>query len=114
MNICIPLNQYQRDPEFYPKPNEFNPERFSKKIGGEKAFRDRGVFLTFGDGPRFCLGMKFALMQSKAAVVEIIRKFKVSVDEKTESDLVIDPAEFMNIKKGGVWLKFKPLKLFEI
>jgi hypothetical protein len=58
--------------------------------------------------------MKFAMMQSKAAVVEVIRRFKVSVDEKTESELVIDPNEFLNIKKGGLWLKFKPAKMFEL
>lgn len=114
MNVYIPIHQYQNDAEYFPKPNEFIPERFSVENGSEKAYRDRGVFLPFGDGSRFCLGMKFAMVQSKAAVVEIIRNFKVSVDAKTERDLVIDPNEFMNIKRGGLWLKFKPVKMFKI
>lgn len=114
MNVYIPLYQYQTDPEYYPKPNEFIPERFSPENGGEKAFRDRGVFSTFGDGPRFCLGVKFAMMQSKAGLVKIIRNFKVSVNDKTESELVIDPSEFLNVKKGGLWLNFKPVKMFKM
>lgn len=114
LNIYIPLYQIQRDPEYYPMPLEFIPERFDSANGGIKAFKDRGVFLTFGDGPRFCLGMKFATMQSKAAIVEIIKNFIISVNDKTEKDLVIDPNEFMNIKRGGLWLDFKPVKVFKL
>jgi cytochrome P450 family 28 len=113
-NVYLPLHQFQHDPEYYPRPKEFIPERFDPEHGGVKAFKDRGVFLTFGDGPRFCLGMKFAMMQSKAAVLEVIKNFKISVNPKTESELVIDPNEFMNVKKGGLWLNFKPVKMFKI
>lgn len=104
----------QRDAEYYPNPLEFIPERFDEEHGGVKAYRDKGVFLTFGDGPRFCLGMKFALMQSKAAIVEVVKNFKLSVNEKTEKTLVNDPNEFMNFKIGGLWLDFKPVKMFSL
>lgn len=114
MNIYLPLYQLQRDAEFYPKPNDFIPERFAPEHGGLKAFRDKGVFLSFGDGPRLCLGMKFAVVQSKAAIVEIIRNFKITVNEKTEDPLVLDPTEFLNIKRGGLWLNFKPAKMFRL
>lgn len=114
MNVYIPLYQLQRDSEYYSKPNEFIPERFDPVHGGVKAFKDKGVFLTFGDGPRICLGMKFATMQSKAAIVEIIKNFKISVNSKTEKVLVLDPNEFMNVKKGGLWLDFKPIKMFQL
>lgn len=114
INVYLPLYQFQRDPEFYPKPNEFIPERFDAEFGGVKAFKDKGVFLTFGDGPRFCLGMKFAMFQSKAAVYEVIKNFKITVNEKTAKKLIFDPTEFMNVKKGGLWLNFKPAKMFEL
>lgn len=52
----IPLWSIQRDPEYYPNPLKFNPERFSPENGGVKKYKDMGVFLTFGDGPRICLG----------------------------------------------------------
>jgi hypothetical protein len=48
-------------------------------------------------------------MQSKAAIVEIVRKFEISVNNKTQRPLVIDETQFLNIKKGGLWLDFKPI-----
>ncbi|CAO1400894.1 unnamed protein product [Diamesa hyperborea] len=111
INIYIPTYQLQHDPEYYPDPEEFIPERFGKENGGMKAFKDKGVFLTFGDGPRICLGMKFAQMQSKAAIVGILSNFRIKVNDKTQNPLVMDPKEFLNIKQGGLWLNFIPLEI---
>lgn len=94
--------------EYYPEPEKFKPERFDPEHGGLKAFKDKGVFLPFGDGPRICLGMRFALMQSKAAIADIVRNFEIKVNNKTQRPLIIDPKEFINVKTGGVWLDFKP------
>ena len=94
-------------PEHYPDPDAFHPERFDPENGGLKSYKDKGVYLPFGDGPRICLGMRFALLQSKAAIVEIVKNFEISVNNKTAKDLVIDPQEYMNIKTGGLWLDFK-------
>lgn len=44
-----------RDPVFYENPNDFYPERFDD--GAVKDYRDKGVFVPFGDGPRICIGM---------------------------------------------------------
>jgi len=54
--------------------------------------------------------MRFALLQSKAALAAIVHNFEISVNEKTQDNpLIIDPKEFLNIKVGGLWLNFKPL-----
>jgi cytochrome P450 family 6/cytochrome P450 family 28 len=108
-SVMIPIYSIQRDPEFYPEPEKFIPERFNAEHGGVKAFKDKGVLLPFGDGPRICLGQRFALMQSKAAIAEIVRKFEISVNEKTPNPLVLDPKEFINVKIGKIWLDFKSL-----
>ena len=49
--------------EYYHDPKKFIPERFDVEHGGVKAFKDRGVLIPFGDGPRICL-VKF-LSKSK-------------------------------------------------
>lgn len=127
-SVMIPIYSIHRDPgkstvnpsdensnlnwscaDYYSQPDMFIPERFDAEHGGLKAFKDRGVYLSFGDGPRMCLGMRFALMQSKAAVAEIVRNFDISVSTKTQVPLVIDPKEYINVKTGGVWLDFKPV-----
>lgn len=106
--LMIPLYQLQNDSEYYPKPREFDPARFSN---GTKQFSDDGIFMTFGSGPRICIGMKLALLQAKSAIYEIVSSFKLSISRKTEKELVIDPAEFMNVKRGGLWINFKSLEL---
>ncbi|CAO1400883.1 unnamed protein product [Diamesa hyperborea] len=109
MIVYIPVHQYHYDPEYYTDPHTFCPERFDPENGGLKAYKDQGVYLAFGDGPRMCLGMKFALLQSKAGIAELVKNFEITVNKKTAKDLVIDPKEFMNVKVGGLWLDFKPI-----
>jgi cytochrome P450 len=110
MNVYVPIHQLHYDPDIYADPKSFSPERFSAERGGLKAFKDLGVFLPFGDGPRICLGMRFAQLQSKAAIAAIVTNYEISVSSKMPKELVIDPKEFINIPCGGLWCDFKPLK----
>lgn len=106
--VFIPLISIQQDPEYYHDPQDFIPERFDH---GVKAFVDRGVLAPFGIGPRECLGKRFAQLQLKAAVYEIVKNFEITIDKsRTAEVLEIDPDELlMNVKKGGMWLKFKAI-----
>lgn len=54
--------------------------------------------------------MRFALAQTKAAMVEIVNNFQISVNKKTQRPLIIDPKEFLNIKTGGLWLDLKSIE----
>lgn len=108
--MTIPIYDIHRDPENYENPLEFIPERFNEENGGVKEFQNKGMLLVFGDGPRICLGMRFALTQVKAAIVDILLKYEVSVNAKTKVPLVLDPKEFLNFPEGGIWLDFKKLE----
>lgn len=54
-SVLIPIYAIQRDPRYYPDPEVFNPENFS-----DEAVQDRHpmTYLSFGDGPRNCIGMQ--------------------------------------------------------
>lgn len=52
--IQLPLYAVHHDPDHYPEPDTFKPERFDAKSLQE--LRERGLFLPFGKGPRICLG----------------------------------------------------------
>lgn len=109
MNVYIPIQSIHNDPNYYVEPLKFHPERFDD--GALKSYRDRCIFLPFGDGPRICLGMRFATLQSKLALAGLVHNFKMTVNEKTQDNpLVIDPNEFLNVKVGGLWIDFKPIE----
>ncbi|CAK9183291.1 unnamed protein product [Ilex paraguariensis] len=58
------LPMLHQDPEIWgPDANKFNPERFAN--GVTAACKLPQVFMPFGFGPRLCLGMPFALQNSK-------------------------------------------------
>ncbi|XP_065365374.1 uncharacterized protein LOC135958399 [Calliphora vicina] len=109
-NDIIMLSHYSlyHDSNNFEDPEEFKPERFLPKNGGIKKYRDQGKFVGFGDGPRICLGMRFALTQGKAAIVELVRNFNIKSNSKTRSDNLLDKSEFISRLDGGVWLDFEP------
>lgn len=51
--ICIPVVGIHRDPQFYPNPDQFDPERFSDE---RKHTIQPFTYLPFGSGPRNCIG----------------------------------------------------------
>lgn len=105
----IPIWSIHHDPEHYQDPENFYPERFDEENGGIKAFKDKGVYLPFGGGPKICLGMRLVILEIKAAFVEIVDKFNISVNRKTIQPLELDRNEFFYVPKGGVWLNFKEI-----
>lgn len=92
----------QTDPKYWENPTEFYPEHFSKE---QKAERHPYVFQAFGQGPRACIGMRFALLEAKVAVLSVFRRFSFQEGTKTLEPLTLDPISQLSWVKGGVWAK---------
>ncbi|XP_017130578.1 probable cytochrome P450 28c1 [Drosophila elegans] len=105
-NVMVPIYALHNDPNFYPEPDVFRPERFLD--GGLKSFKQQGVFLGFGNGPRQCVGMRLGLALAKAALAAIVQKFEILVSPRTRHGTEIDPAIFVGVHRGGIWLEFVP------
>jgi len=90
-----------RLPEHWSHPDEFYPEHFSKE---EKANRNPYVFQSFGQGPRACIGMRFALLEAKVAVMAVMKRFSFTPGTKTITPLDIDPNNDLAYPKGGLWV----------
>lgn len=107
MRVVLPIHAVLNDEEYYPNADRFQPERFTD--GGLKMYKDKGLYYAFGEGPRVCLGMRFALTQIKASIVEIVRNYEVHVNPKTRKDNRFDPTYFILRLDGGIWLDFKKI-----
>lgn len=51
--VIIPTYAIHHDPQYYPEPDKFDPERFNED---NKNRRPNGTYLPFGDGPHICIG----------------------------------------------------------
>ncbi|KAH9510158.1 hypothetical protein Btru_043620 [Bulinus truncatus] len=103
--VMIPLWHILSDPRIWPEPEKFNPERFAPE---EKEKRDPMAFVCFGQGPRLCLGMRLAYLELKQALVHVLRKVKVVLNDKTEPRLGGGDVE---VKKFGLLTPVKPVLL---
>lgn len=98
--IFIPIYGLHHDPEYYSDPERFDPERFSdEKRQNVNPF----TYLPFGSGPRNCIGNRFALMESKLALVYVLSRFNLRVVAKTPMPMKIIQTGFNISVKGGFW-----------
>ncbi|XP_044738022.1 cytochrome P450 9e2-like [Chrysoperla carnea] len=79
-NIEIPIYGIHHDPQFYPNPDKFDPERFSDE---NRHNIDPMTYLPFGVGPRNCIGSRFALMEIKVAMFHLIKNFEIILTNKS-------------------------------
>lgn len=104
--ILIPVHAIHHDPEYYPDPDKFDPERFNSE---EKKKRDPMTFLAFGEGPRNCIGLRFASMQTRVALIILLNNFKFSVGSKTTIPIPINGASFLLAPLGDIYLQVESL-----
>lgn len=92
------------NPEYYPDPEKFDPDRFDYAIRKE---RDVMTWLGFGDGPRNCIGLRFGMMQARIGLVTLLHYFKFSMGTKTKIPPHFSPDSFIAVPEGGIYLKVK-------
>uniref|UniRef100_A0A0K8TV46 unspecific monooxygenase n=1 Tax=Epiphyas postvittana TaxID=65032 RepID=A0A0K8TV46_EPIPO len=102
--IMIPVEAYQNDPEIFPEPKEFRPERFDPEVFTAE---QKMAYMPFGEGPRACVGERLGLMQSMAGLTAVLAQFSVSPAPGAPRDPVINPIGGATQSiKGGLPLIF--------
>jgi cytochrome P450 len=64
-----------RDPQYFPDPLRFDPDRFSP---GNKAARPKFTYFPFGGGNRQCIGESFAWMEGVFAITTIAQRWRMT------------------------------------
>ncbi|XP_012887150.1 PREDICTED: cytochrome P450 3A29-like [Dipodomys ordii] len=94
--VMVPIYALQRDAKYWPEPEEFRPERFSKK---NKESINPYIYMPFGAGPRNCIGMRFALMNIKLALVRLMQNFSFQPCKETQIPLKISKKPLLQPEK---------------
>ncbi|XP_075976860.1 cytochrome P450 6B7-like [Anticarsia gemmatalis] len=100
-NMFIPVYAIHHDPDIYPEPEVFDPERFASGNKQGDVF-----FMPFGLGNRMCIGSRYSKLQMAAGLVHILRHFTVKTKElKTETQF---KAHFINVRPISADVEFIP------
>ena len=99
--VTVDVMSIHYDPDIFgpQDPFQFNPDRFSPEIK-----RNPLAFLSFGLGPRQCIGMKFALIELKMAICKLLLNYELCNDKDFELDIV---DRQIRIPNGEVSVIFK-------
>ncbi|KAL0869039.1 hypothetical protein ABMA27_007356 [Loxostege sticticalis] len=104
--VFVPCQSIQMDPEIFPEPDKYNPERFTPE---NKAKLHPCHWMPFGEGPRKCLGVRQGYIQSKMALVKILPKYELLLDERTLVPMRIKTSSLVPQAEGDVWIKLRKL-----
>ena len=103
IGICL-------DPDIFPEPQKFCPERFLKNDSNNmnripwSQYRNKNPF-AFSLGQRNCLAMNFAMYEMKVGISTLIREFKLIRGDKTPEKIKWNPLSILGVAKGGLWIK---------
>ncbi|XP_052023569.1 cytochrome P450 3A11-like, partial [Apodemus sylvaticus] len=103
-SVIIPIYALQHNPQHWLQPEEFCPERFSKE---NKGSIDPYAYLPFGNGPRNCIGMRFALMNMKLVLTKVLQNYSFQPCKETQIPLKLSRQGLLQPEKPIV-LKVVP------
>jgi len=100
MVVISPIHTH-RMAEWWDEPERFDPERFSPVRAEHE--RHSHSWVPFGGGPHMCLGLRFAELQVKAVVHQLLNRFRIRISDGYE--MPVQQAPISKPRDGlPVWL----------
>ncbi|KAF2902947.1 hypothetical protein ILUMI_03247 [Ignelater luminosus] len=104
--VIISILGLHSDEEYFPDPERFDPERFSKE---NKRKIPQLSYLPFGEGPRICIGFRFGMMQVRVGLIVLLQKYVFTLNNKTKTPLKMKPFSIVLSALGDIWLDVKKI-----
>ncbi|XP_052890753.1 probable cytochrome P450 4d14 [Anopheles moucheti] len=73
MDFGILIYALHNDPELYPDPTRFDPERFSEEASAK---RQPYGYIPFSVGARNCIGQRYAMLEVKTMLVKLLANYR--------------------------------------
>ncbi|KAI5630788.1 cytochrome p450 domain-containing protein [Phthorimaea operculella] len=105
LRIHLPVYSSHHNPEYFPEPEEFKPERF---LPENRTEIKPCTYMPFGEGQRLCLGIKVAKMQMIPGLMTILRKYRVELADGMPRELTLEPTALVAQSREKLRLKFIP------
>ncbi|KXJ67788.1 hypothetical protein RP20_CCG012305 [Aedes albopictus] len=103
-SVWVPIYCFHHDPQYFPNPEVFNPDRFDHN---NRQQITQAAYMPFGVGPRNCIGSRFALMSAKMILFRLLRSFRVEVCSKTDTTLQLSKTKINMTLEKGHWVYLK-------
>ncbi|KAM8932765.1 thromboxane-A synthase isoform 2-T2 [Lycaon pictus] len=99
--VEVAVGALHRDPEYWPQPETFNPERFKAEA---QRRQQPFTYLPFGAGPRSCLGVRLGLLEVKLTLLQVLHQFRFEACPETQVPLQLDSKSALG-PKNGIYIK---------
>ena len=78
--LAVPVFSIHNNPKYWEDAEVFLPERWIEgHPESAKQPQPSSAYLPFGEGPRICVGMRFALQEAKLTLLRIYQKFTLEL-----------------------------------
>ncbi|XP_037578834.2 cytochrome P450 3A24 [Dermacentor silvarum] len=104
--FMAPLYQIQRDPRFWLDPLQFNPDRFAPENEDQLI---KMALMSFGVGPRNCVGKSMAMLKLKLAMAKLLLKYRLELGPSQMGEMKLNSRAMVSTPAKGPWIIIRHL-----
>ncbi|KAK9501858.1 hypothetical protein O3M35_012509 [Rhynocoris fuscipes] len=95
--LIISMLSVHYNETYFPEPEKFAPERFDPDNSIPPC-----TYMPFGNGPRMCIAMRFALLEVKYCIAKLLMNYRFRISPKTKEPLTVNPRSILRTPKERV------------